>query len=71
MRTIHLTSVLAVLAALSACSNPVEPSTDPGSRPHEIGSYMGSGLSVGDATSTASYDSSSASRGPGYGGSGH
>ncbi len=75
MRTTSLIAALVVVAALSACSDPVRPFADrqavPGTARHDGGTYLGSGLSVGDPTITAANDTSSASRGPGYGGSGH
>lgn len=75
MRTLRLATTLAVVAALSACGNPLQPAMErhatPGATRLYIGTYVGSGLSAGDSTFTASPDTDSVSRGPGYGGSGH
>jgi len=76
MRTVRLTTILAVVASVSACGDPVQPTNTaraaPGSVQAFTGTYLGSGLSVADSTSTApSQDTESGARAPGYGGSGH
>jgi hypothetical protein len=70
MRAIRLASVLALLASLAACSDPVQPSqrySSTGAPRFVGGLYMGSGLS---ATAPSSMDSLPA-RGAGYLGNGY
>jgi opacity protein-like surface antigen len=71
MRIVHLASLLAVLAALAACSDPVQPSEPLAASHHArlgIGLYMGSGTSVATPDST---ESLAAGRGSGYLGNGY
>jgi hypothetical protein len=72
MRTVRLASLVAVLATLAACGNPIQPSqrhSTPGAPRLDGGIYMGSGLSAG-AGSDSTVPDSTASRGSGYIGTG-
>ena len=70
MRKLRSASLLAVLAALAACSDPVQPPS-PRVVPQDVrldaGLYMGSGTSAATPDSTESI----ASRGSGYLGNGY
>jgi hypothetical protein len=66
MRTICIASLLAALASLSACSNPVQSDTpEPAPARLDAGIYLGTGHAVEPSDTTTA-----ASRGSGYLGNG-